>query len=158
KDGPATMLDLRARKVCCMTSPNLTGVVVLNQFNPYSAPELFAPRGGLKGSFDAFEEGKCDAVALPSYFFTQLPEEKTTGFRKLFTSDPMPNLALTAGPKVTKEKQKALSKALSDPKAQEELSGLLSKLAGSGKGVFIPTSAKEYAGYEKLLEGVVWGW
>ena len=158
KDGPEVLMDLRARKICCMTSPNLTAVVLLNQFSPSSAPELYAPRGGLKGAFQAFENGKCDAVALPSYFFTQLPGEKAENVRTLFASEPMPNLALTAGPRVAKEKHRELVTSLTDPKVQAELETLLTKLAGAGKGVFIPASVDEFTGHEKLLEGVVWGW
>jgi ABC-type phosphate/phosphonate transport system substrate-binding protein len=159
QDGPATLGDLRARKVCCMTSPNLTAVVLLNQFNSYSAPELYAPRGGMKGSFQAFEEGKCDAVALPSYFFTQvLPREKTANLRTLFTSKPLPNLTLTAGPKVSQKMHESIVKTLTDPKTQEQLKGLLGKLAGKGEGKLIAADPTEFAGHEKMLEGVVWGW
>jgi len=158
KDGPARLEDLKFKNVCSMASPNLAAVVLLAQFDSYVAPNVVAPRGGFKGALAAFEEGRCAAVALPNFFIEKLPPEKVAGLKTLFTSTEMPGLALTAGPRVPAAQHTLLVKALTDPAAQTNLKPLLDNLSGKEGGALVPAAATDYAGYQKLLEGVVWGW
>jgi ABC-type phosphate/phosphonate transport system substrate-binding protein len=157
-EGPAELNDLRFEKVCSMASPNLAAVVLLAQFNPYTAPTLVAPRGGVKGSFEGFLNGRCSAVVLPSYFTARLPPEKTADLRVLFATADMPNLALTAGPRVEQRLHSDIVEVLLQAKALPRLQPLLDKLKGTGSGTFIPAREAEFVGHEKLLEGLVWGW
>jgi ABC-type phosphate/phosphonate transport system substrate-binding protein len=152
--GPASLNELRFKNVCSMASPNLAAVVLLAQFDSYTAPNLVAPRGGVKGSFAAFEQGKCVAVALPSYFSERLPQETVGRLKKLFTSPDMPNLALTVGPRVPAQHHGAIVDALSNANTLTHLKPLLNNLGGT----LVPAKPAAYVGNEKLLEGVVWGW
>jgi hypothetical protein len=95
-----------------MASPNLAAVVLLSQFEEYATPNLIAPKGGVKGSFEAFEQGRCLAVTLPSYFIERLPKEKVSALRKIYSSPDMPNLALTVGPRISPQDRLAIAKAL----------------------------------------------
>lgn len=158
QDGPASLDALKFEKVCSMASPNLAAVVLLAQFSPYHAPTLVAPRGGVKGSFEAFLDARCSAVILPSYFLEKLPPEKTAGLRPVFTSNKLANLTLTAGPRVDPRVHADLVAALGQAHTLPTLKPLLQKLAGNGTGIFLPATSSDYAGNEKLLEGVVWGW
>ncbi|MGE0081455.1 MAG: phosphate/phosphite/phosphonate ABC transporter substrate-binding protein [Thiohalomonadaceae bacterium] len=157
-DGPANLDELRFAKVCSMASPNLAAVVLLAQYTPYSAPAIVAPRGGVKGAFEAFLKGRCRAVILPSYFLARLPPEQTAGLRPLYSSGDMPNLTLSAGPRVPAATRTEIAELLVQPGAWTGLEDLLARLAGNGTGKLIPARAEEYAGQEKLLEGLVWGW
>ncbi|MFA5529869.1 MAG: PhnD/SsuA/transferrin family substrate-binding protein [Thiohalomonadaceae bacterium] len=158
QEGPATLDELRFEKVCSMASPNLAAVVLLAQYDAYSAPAILAPRGGVRGAWEAYLQGRCRAVILPSYFLTRLMPEQTAGLRALFSSTDMPNLTLTAGPRVPAEARAAVTDVLVEPGAWGGLEDLLARLAGNGTGKLIPATTADYRGHEKLLEGLVWGW
>jgi ABC-type phosphate/phosphonate transport system substrate-binding protein len=156
--GPKALKDLRFQKVCSLASPNLAALVLLSQFDAFSSPSLVSPKGGIKGTFAAFEEGRCMATALPNWFADRIPKEKMAKFRKLYTSQELPNLALTAGPRVPSNRRGEIVKILTDPETQKGLQPLLKNQGGKNGGVFLPAKTAEYSGQERLLEGVIWGW
>jgi len=69
----------------------------------------------------------------------------------------MPNQGISVSNRISPELKLRIKNSLTIGKGVVSTRGLLKRFAGKATS-FIPVKEKEYAGYNNLLEGVIWGW
>ncbi|MDH5766812.1 MAG: phosphate/phosphite/phosphonate ABC transporter substrate-binding protein [Gammaproteobacteria bacterium] len=152
--------DLIGKRICGLGPPNLVTMLSLSQF-PYPArqPILIPVRGGQKGLFKAFQEGRCVAGTNRTHYFNKkIPADVRKELKVLYTSDVISNQAISAGPKVTTSQGVRIKKSLSsDPEGIKATRPILDRFAKQASAM-VGTNTSDYQGYNKLLEGVVFGW
>lgn len=147
---------LKSRKVCGLPSPNLGTVSYLSNFMMATVPpQVVEVKGGFKGVFKAFREGKCEAAILRDTVFKKMPAAKKSDLKIVYTSNSLPNQVFTVSKRV--KVKAALVRAMSE-KAGGEAGGLLLARFSKNSKKFLPGETAEYKGHESFLEGVVWGW
>lgn len=160
KNNINTPADLIGRRICGLGPPNLVTMLALSQF-PYPArqPILVPVRGGQKGLYQAFKQGKCEAGTNRTHYFNKkIPEAERNGLKLLYKSDVISNQAISASARVTAEQRALIKRSLSsDPAGIKATRPILDRFAKQAKAM-APTGADEYQGYNRLLEGVVFGW
>ena len=100
-------------------------------FLAYSVPKAALRRAAIReqevlagnqdGALAQLAAGLVDAVAVNSRFLTQYAARKKLRYREIYTSDPYPDLAVVAHPRLNREEAQAIQRALlamrNDPKA-----------------------------------------
>jgi phosphonate transport system substrate-binding protein len=128
-----------------------------NAFAAYAVPKAALRKSGVKdtevmagnqeGVLAQLANGLVDAAAVNSRYLTQYAARKGLRYREIYTSEPFPDLAVLAHPRLSKEHvkiiQHALLKMQSDPKA----AGILEKNQFPG---FFPASDKDYEAVRKI--------
>ena len=152
--------DLIGRRICGLGPPNLVTMLTLSQF-PYPArqPILVPVRGGQKGLFGAYQNGKCEAGTNRSHFFSKkIPDDVRNDLKLLYTSKVISNQAISASPRVTPAQRLQIKHSLSsDSNGIKATRPILDRFAKQATAM-AKTDSKDYQGYNKLLEGVVFGW
>ena len=148
------------KRTCGLGPPNLVTMLFLNQFpNPVRQPILIPVRGGQKGLFKAFQQGKCVASTNRSHFYNKkISPELRSKLKVLYKSKVISNQAISAGPRVTAAQREKIQRSLSSNKAGiQSTRPILNRFAKQAKSMAVASNA-DYRGYNKLLEGVVFGW
>ncbi len=69
----------------------------------------------------------------------------------------MPNQGISVSRRVSPELKLRIRKSLTIGNGVNATAGILKRFGSKAKS-FIPVDGKEYAGYNNLLEGVIYGW
>lgn len=152
--------DLIGKPICAMPPPNLTALVVINQFpNPARQPVLHGIRGGPKRVMEAFDENGCVAAVLGTiYAQKRFTAKERAATRVIFTSKRYPNQSITVSKRVSDSQLRAMIKGLTQtPTGIAATRPLIKRWGGKAKH-FIPAGPAEFNGLNKLLEGVIFGW
>jgi ABC-type phosphate/phosphonate transport system substrate-binding protein len=149
--------DLVNIKVCAIAPPNLSTMTVLGELdNPARQPMLVTVKGGMKGVYKSFKEGKCEAAILRDKFFAKkIPEEERVSLKTVFKSIPVSNQGITVSSRISPEQRAMLASELT--KINIGTQPTLKRFAGKAEKM-LPASFEEYDAQHKLLTGVVFGW
>jgi len=141
--------ELARKKIATLPSPALGAIRLLAWYpNPSSQPVLVRAVN-TEDAIAKLREGKVDAAIIPSPLVA-----KYEGVNVVEVTDSVPAPAISVSAKVPAETVTALRKALlgmaDDPEGKKVLAE--AHLPG-----FVAASDEDYAGYDKLLDGV-WGY
>jgi len=104
------------------------------------------------------EKKNCDAAVLRTAFHDKkLTDEQRSTLKTLFISKAMPNQGISVSRRISAEQKLRIKAGLTESKGMASTKILLTHFAGKAKSL-IPTQSGEYAGYNNLLEGVIFGW
>ena len=154
--------DLIGKNICGISPPNLSTLSVLDYYrNPVRQPVIKGIKGGMGKVFkslSANDKKKCHAAVLRTAFHKKkLKKEQRATIKTLFTSKAMPNQGVSVSKRVSPELKLRIKRSLTIGNGIPSTKKLLKRFGGKAKS-FIPAEAKEYAGYNNLLEGVIFGW
>lgn len=144
--------QLAGRTICAHAPPNLATLTVLYEFkNPARQPVIIDTQG-FPAAYRDVVSGKCVAAILQAKLAVELDKE-AHATRVIYQSEPLPNQALSAGPRVSPEMQQKIIQALLSDEGKAAASTLLERFKVKE---FVPARSKEYLGLGVLLQDV-WG-
>ena len=154
--------DLIGKNICGISPPNLSTLSVLDYYrNPVRQPVIKGIKGGMGKVYKSLaikDKKKCDAAVLRTAFYKKkLKQEQRDKIKTLFKSEAMPNQGVSVSRRISLELKLRIKKSLTIGKGVSSTKGILQRFGGKAKS-FIPVKQKEYAGYNNLLEGVIFGW
>lgn len=154
--------DLIGKNICGISPPNLSTLSVLDYYrNPVRQPVIRGIKGGMGKVFKSFsskDKQNCDAAVLRTAFHDKkLNDAQRATLKTLYTSKAMPNQGISVSRRVSPEFKLRIKTALTETKGQAATKLLLKRFGGKAKSL-VPTQSGEYAGYNNLLEGVIFGW
>lgn len=154
--------DLIGKNICGISPPNLSTLSVLDKYrNPVRQPMIKGVNGGMGKVFKSLSDKdklKCDAIVLRTIFHQQkLNDQQRAEMKTLFISKAMPNQGISVSQRISPELKLRIKNSLTIGEGVDSTRGLLKRF-GDKSARFIPTEDKEYAGYNNLLEGVIFGW
>lgn len=154
--------DLIGKNICGISPPNLSTLSVLDYYrNPVRQPTIKGIKGGMKKVFRSLTEKNkknCSAVVLRTTFYNKkLKPEQKEKIKTVYKSKAMPNQGVSVSRRVSYDLKLRIKKSLTIGEGVGSTKKLLKRFAGKAKS-FIPVQEKEYAGYNNLLEGIIWGW
>jgi len=152
--------DLIGKNICGISPPNLSTLSVLDYYrNPVRQPVIRGIKGGMGKVFKSLSANdKCEAAVLRTAFHKKkLKQEQRATIKTLFKSKAMPNQGVSVSKRISPELKLRIKKSLSAGNGILSTENLLKRFGGKAKS-FIPVEAKDYAGYNYLLEGVIFGW
>jgi len=150
--------DLKFHPFCADPLPSLPALAFLVQFDGPNKPRLVSVHGGLDEAYRRFLEGDCAAFVARNGMLPNLSDAEKAKLKRLSESPHYPNLTLTVGPRVAASKHQVLQRALMDRSGAEAAALFIERYGGGQSTRFIRVRTRGYKGYNKLLEGVVWGW
>jgi ABC-type phosphate/phosphonate transport system substrate-binding protein len=149
--------DLLSLKICALASPNLGTVTFYNLLdNPIYQPRMHEVKGGFKGVYDAFKQGKCDAAVLRDSFYYKMDPREKQSLTVITASKPIPNQTITISPRLHAKKE-LISRGLTSEEGKKAAANMIRRFGGMQDNLK-PTSATEFENLDNLLTGVVWGW
>ncbi len=160
-DNATTSLDsLVGQRVCALAPPDLSALMLYDFYlNPTRQPSLESVAGDFDQVYEAFAQGRCVAMILPEAFVdNRLPGGAQGELRILATTPELPNQALTAGPRLSPQDKDRAARALSQGAEAAQASTLLRAKFDPRAPQLVTTGVGEYAGFNLLLEGAVFGW
>jgi len=144
--------DLEGYPLCGFAPPNLATLTIQFEFtNPARQPRLIAVRTFAK-AYQGVVSGKCVAAIMQSKLYRHI-NAKRHAARVIFRSQPLPNQAFSAGPRVPAAMRAQIIAALLSIQGNAATSKLRAEFKS---GQFVPATAQEYEGLGKLLKNV-WG-
>lgn len=154
--------DLIGKNICGISPPNLSTLSVLDFYrNPVRQPVIRGIKGGMGKVFKSFstkDKQNCDAAVLRTAFHDKkLNDQQRATLKTLFTSKAMPNQGISVSNRVSPELKLRIKTSLTETKGITATKVLLNRFGGKAKSL-VPTQNGEYAGYNSLLEGVIFGW
>ncbi|MDQ2694823.1 MAG: phosphate/phosphite/phosphonate ABC transporter substrate-binding protein [Pseudomonadota bacterium] len=153
--------DLITRRVCALPPPHLGTMLFQNQFtDPIRQPRLVAIDGGMEEVHQALGAGLCAAAILRQGFFAQtLSDGERASLKVVYTTQELPNYALTAGPKLTPDQREAIIRSLSDePDGIQASAGLRERLDPAATAL-VRSNGPDYIVHNYfLLQRAVFGW
>ena len=152
--------DLIGKNFCGISLPNLSSLSFLASFsNPVSQPEVKGVHGGMDKVFQAFENKECHAAILRDTFYKKdLSQGKRNKLKTIFTSTAFPNQAISVSKRLSYNEKNKIIDTLTTGKGIS-VTGEVVKRFGNKKAVsFKKTKNLEYDGYNRYLEGVIFGW
>lgn len=149
--------DLVNKPVCAIAPPNLSSLTVLAQMdNPVRQPVLIPGKGGMKGVYNRYMQGKCvAAIVRDKFFLKKIPEKERANFKIIYKSKPVPNQGITVSKRFSNEAIEKIKTAL-----MEENTGTAPTLKRftPKASKMLPPKTKSYEAPYNLLTGVVFGW
>lgn len=154
--------DLIGKNICGISPPNLSTLSVLAYYrNPVRQPVIKGIKGGMGKVFKSLvsnNKKKCHAAVLRTSFYNRkLTKEQQARIKTIFKSKAMPNQGISVSKRISPELKLRIIKSLSSGGGVSSTKKLLKRFAGKAKS-FIRVEENEYAGYNNLLEGVIFGW
>ena len=141
--------ELINRKVAILASPNLGGLQIYNLFsNPARQPLMVEVKNAVD-ALEAVRDGRADAAYVPTPILSRFPEASV-----IISSEPMPNMTMTASSRVPDEVLDAVRTALIQASSTDEGKAMLETINAVG---FVKADEVRYAGLEDLLKGM-WGY
>lgn len=138
---------LAGRTVCAHAPPNLGTLTLLSQFdNPSRQPSIRETKGW-DSAYQALAAGKCAGTVLPLQSLAKNDDKNL--MRVLYKHRALPNLALSAGPRLNDAMREKIKQALLSAEGRAVTAKL--RAAHAGKD-FVAASAEEYAGLGRLLK------
>ena len=145
-----SLTQLAGRTICAHAPPNLATLTVLYEFkNPARQPYIINTQG-FTPAYQGVVEGKCVAAILQSKLAVELDKE-AHATRVIYQSEPLPNQALSAGPRVPPAMQKKIIHALLSEPGKAAAGALLERFKMKE---FVPANSNEYLGLGVLLQDV----
>lgn len=144
--------DLAGRTICAFPPPNLATLTVLVEFDNPARQPLIVETPSFAGAYQGVASGKCVAGIMQIKVYEKFAAQHGP-MKILFTSQPVSNQALTAGPRVPAEMKEKITRALLSPEGTAAAQKLLDEFKIKH---FEPATKEEYAGLGKLLRDV-WG-
>ena len=141
--------DLTGRTICSQAPPDLATIIVLNQFNNPARQPLIRNTESWHIIYQNVTTGRCSAGILPLAALDQI-EKQQSNVRVVFLTHPLPNLAFSAGPRLSKNEQIKIARALTAKEGRKPTAKLRDAFLVSNG--FVPATNKEYAGLAKYLE------
>lgn len=156
KDDRITNLkQLAGMRICGMTPPDFGALAVLGQFdNPARQPVIVNTLGSTKVYEGVAIERQCTAGILPAASLKRLHDSENL-LRAIYMTQPMPNQAFSAGPRISRDDQARIAAALVSPEASRVVSRLMTAY-GADKGLAY-ASKEDYAGLDVYLKDT-WGY
>jgi len=143
--------DLVGRMVCTQAPPNLGALVLLSLYKSNAEP-LMVPIKGFESAYDGVTTGRCQAGVIPTPTLSKL--DKGNDMRIIYKTDPMPDQAFSASPRVSKEDQVKIATALTGDASRGPTERLRARFQGGDR--MIAADSKEYVQYGTLLRSQ-WG-
>ncbi len=141
--------DLAGRKVCAHAPPNLGTLTLQAQFdNPAREPWIVEVKGW-DNSYKALMSDQCVATVLPITNLTKNDKGPQRATKTLYQHKPMPNQAVSVGPRIAPELHAKIAKALLSDEGKRATEKLRAAYAGKD---FVPANRAEYAGLSDLLK------
>jgi ABC-type phosphate/phosphonate transport system substrate-binding protein len=131
-----------------MPPPNLAALVALSQFDDPKKQPVLVPAKGWDKVYSGLMSGRCMGGVFPASNLQVI--DKDNAMRVLYKSAPVPEQALSAGPRVSPADQAKIAAALVAPEALEPTEKLRATAKGGDK--FISANNAEYAGLARLLK------
>jgi phosphonate transport system substrate-binding protein len=144
--------DLAGRSICAFPPPNLATLTVLVAFDNPARQPLIVQTPSFAAAYEGVASGKCTAGIMQAKLYEKFAAERGP-MKVVFTSQPVPNQAFTAGPRVPPEMKEKIAKALLSPEGTAAAHKLLEEFKIPH---FEPATKEEYAGLGRLLRDV-WG-
>jgi ABC-type phosphate/phosphonate transport system substrate-binding protein len=145
--------QLKGRTICAMSPPNLGTLTLFSQFdNPARQPVVINTEGW-ENIYKGVVADKCVAAVLPLKNLEKY--DRGTFTKIIFKGKAMPNQALSAGPRVSREDQTKIVQALIASEANQPTAKLREIYAVDGR--FVPAVKREYAGLSVWLKDT-WGY
>jgi ABC-type phosphate/phosphonate transport system substrate-binding protein len=153
-----TLQDLIGKRICALAPPNLATLTMMEQFqNPVRQPVIWDVPGGFMNVYKALKRDECRAAVFRSAFFEKrLQGGKRAGLKVIFHSKPLPNQAISAGPRLDTDKKAKIIRSLTVGEGKNAALSISKRFAGDQS--FIAANKEEYMAHNKLLEGVIFGW
>lgn len=140
--------DLLASRIATMPAPNLGYALLMEIFSdPVQQPEINSSTASWRECLDILNSGEAGATMFPTWM---LETFGNPSLATLYTSREFPGNAILASPSVPEDVRNKVRDALLNAEGAQELTGLLLEM---GVDKFIPTSASDYTGQEKMLSG-----
>jgi ABC-type phosphate/phosphonate transport system substrate-binding protein len=138
---------LIGRRIASMSAPSL-GYLLLGELykNPIAQPEIQSVAASWKDGVEMVFAGESEAAMVPGYIAQTYPN-----LVPVATSRDFIGRAFSASPRVPMDVRKKVADALLRLHKDQALFDVISEL---GATQFVPTSAADYAGNERLLRGV----
>jgi len=138
---------LIGRRVASMSAPSL-GYLLLGELykNPIAQPEIQSAAASWKDGVEMVFAQESDGAMVPGYIAQTYPNLVSVATSRDFTGR-----AFSASPKVPPDVRKKVTDALLALHKNPALFDVISEL---GTTQFVPATAAEYAGNERLLRGV----
>ena len=138
---------LIGRRIASMSAPSL-GYLLLGELykNPIAQPEIQSAAASWKDGVEMVFAQESEGAMVPGYIATTYPNLVSVATSRDFTGR-----AFSAGPKVPPDVRKKVTDALLALHKNPALFDVISEL---GTTQFVPATAAEYAGNERLLRGV----
>ena len=153
--------DLIGKKICGISSPNLSTLSILDYYrNPVRQPTIKGIRGGMKKVHKTLIDKKsgCHAGVLRTAFFKKkLKKKQQENLQTIILSKAMPNQGISVSKRVSERHKVIIANDLTIGKGIDSTKRLRKRFAGKAKSL-IPAQSSDYAGYNNLLEGVIFGW
>jgi ABC-type phosphate/phosphonate transport system substrate-binding protein len=142
KKGPQGLVG---HSIITMPSPSLGYVLLLELYsNPVSQPDIRSTAAAWRDAIDSVFGGDVDAAIIPTWLKSQYPNLIAVKTTRQFAG-PCVNAAAQVPDDIKQKVKDALIKLDTD----EETAKVLIEL---GVGKFVPATAKDYSGSEKLLK------
>lgn len=131
--------------VACMPSPSLGFALLAEMYNnnPLAQPSVRSEASSWRDGVEMIFAGEVVAAMVPEHL-----AETYYNLSVIARTKPVPGRAFTAAPDVPQEAVDAFAKAVEALHEDPELYNVLAEL---GATRFVPATAEEYAGYEKIL-------
>ncbi len=154
--------DLIGKNICGISPPNLSTLSVLDYYrNPVRQPVIKGIKGGMGKVYKSLavkDRKRCDAAVLRTAFHNKkLSNKQRATMKTLYKSKAMPNQGVSVSRRIGPELRLRIKTSLTIGDGVASTTTLLKRFGGKAKS-FIPVKGKEYAGYNNLLEGVIFGW
>jgi ABC-type phosphate/phosphonate transport system substrate-binding protein len=155
KDKVANLKQLAGQKICGMAPPDFGTLAVLGQFdNPARQPIIINTLGSTKVYEGVAVEKRCNAGILPVASVKKFNKSAKL-LRAIYMTQPIPNQAFSAGPRITTQEKALIAAALLSKEGSPAIAHLVSAY-GAGKGLAY-ASKDEYAGFDAYLKDS-WGY
>ncbi len=138
---------LIGRRIASMSAPSL-GYLLLGELykNPIAQPEIQSVAASWKDGVEMVFAGETEAAMVPGYIAQTYPN-----LVPVATSRDFIGRAFSASPKVPMDVRKKVAEALLRLHKDKSLYDVINEL---GATQFVPATAADYAGSERLLRGV----
>ena len=138
---------LIGRRIASMSAPSL-GYLLLGELykNPIAQPEIQSAAASWKDGVEMVFAGETDGAMVPGYIAQTYPNLVAVA-----TSRDFVGRAFSANPKVPPDVRKKVTDALLRLHQDKGLYDVINEL---GASQFVPATAADYAGSERLLRGV----
>lgn len=156
------MDDLIGKNICGISPPNLSTLSILDYYrNPVRQPSIKGIKGGMKkvhANLASKNKNNCSAAVLRTTFYgKKLKAEQKSKMKIIHKTKAMPNQGISVSKRISLDLKLKMKKSLTIGDGVASTKILIKRFAGKAKS-FVPVEEKEYAGYNNLLEGVIWGW
>lgn len=142
KKGPAGLVG---HSIITMPSPSLGYVLLLELYsNPVSQPDIRSTAAAWRDAIDSVFGGDDDAAIIPTWLKSQYPNLIAVKTTRQFAGP-----CVSAGAQVPEDVRTKVAEALLKLDTDENTAKVLIEL---GVSKFVPATAKDYSGAEKLLK------